>query len=162
MLKSNPTYKFIFLFFFLTLMPSAVQSIENKPKPLDKLILELDQSLFDAFNACDLETWKKYLAEDIEFYQDNDDVTTTRKALEPSFIDRCRKSNKEPIYRKLVKESVQVHPIQGFGAVQFGSHQFWIVKDGKPHLLASTPKFVHLWHNNNGTWQITRVISYGH
>lgn len=129
---------------------------------LHDTILALDKALFDAFNSCDLETWKKYLAEDIEFYQDNDDVTTTRDELEPSFKDRCNENGEATLRRELLPETVEVFPIKGYGAVQFGTHRFWIVKTGAPDQLASTPRFVHLWRNQDGVWQITRVISYDH
>jgi ketosteroid isomerase-like protein len=129
---------------------------------LQNTIVALDKALFDAFNACDLETWRQYLADDIEFYQDNDNVTMNRDQLEPSFVDRCGKDNQSNLRRELVQESIEVHPIQGFGAVQFGTHQFWVGATKQESQLAATPKFVHLWRNNEGVWQITRVISYGH
>lgn len=125
-------------------------------------ILAQDKGLFDAFNACDIETWKSYLAEEIEFYQDNDDVTTSRDELEPFFKDRCGIHNVQTLRRELVPETIEVHPIQGYGAVQFGSHRFYVVADGEADQLAATPKFVHLWQFQDGAWQITRVISYGH
>lgn len=129
---------------------------------LHDTIVTLDRALFDAFNQCDLETWKQYLAEDIEFYQDNDDVTTTRAALEPSFMDRCAPGKAATLRRELVPAAVEVHPMQGYGAVQFGAHRFWVVTPGRPDRLGGTPKFVHLWRHRDGVWQITRVISYGH
>lgn len=129
---------------------------------LHKDILALDKAFFDAFNACDLETWKRYLAEDIEFYQDNDDVTTSRAALERSFKARCGTNNVSNLRRELLLETVEVHPIKGFGAVQLGTHRFWKVKAGEADQLMATPKFVHLWRNKDGAWQITRVISYSH
>ncbi|MEO6447046.1 MAG: nuclear transport factor 2 family protein [Gemmatimonadaceae bacterium] len=125
-------------------------------------IMALDKIFFDAFNACDLETWKPYLAEDIEFYQDNDDVTTTREQLEPSFLDRCRDGNVATVRRELVPESAEVHPIQGYGAEQMGAHRFYVVKQGSADELGGTPRFVHLWRRGLSGWQITRVISYGH
>ncbi len=125
-------------------------------------IVALDLAFFEAFNSCNLEVWKRYLAEDIEFYQDNDNVTTSRKELVPSFMDRCGKDNVPKLQRELIAESVEVHPIQGFGAVQFGTHHFWTMKNKVRSQLVAKPKFVHLWRNKNGVWQITRVISYGH
>ena len=129
---------------------------------LRETILAQDKGLFDAFNACDLEKWKSFLAEEIEFYQDNDDVTTTRAELEPFFKDRCGINNIQTLRRELLSETVEVHPIQGYGAVQFGTHRFWIVVDGQNDELTATPKFVHLWQFHDGVWKITRVISYGH
>ncbi len=129
---------------------------------LKETILALDSALFSAFNSCDIDRWRGFLDENIEFYQDNDDVTTTREELEASFLDRCDAAGRANLQRELVLETVEVHPIQGYGAVQIGSHRFWIMVDGSRDQLASTPKFVHLWRNRDGVWRITRVISYGH
>ena len=145
----------------LTLIQAQFPPAEQR-ETLRDTIVALDQALFDAFNHCDLEKWKGYLAEDIEFYQDNDDVTTTRKELEASFKDRCGRDNVTRLWRELLPESVEVHPIQGYGAVQLGTHRFWTVVNGEPDQIAATPKFVHLWRYRDGAWQITRVISYAH
>jgi len=98
----------------------------------------------------------------IEFYQDNDNVTTTRAQLEPSFMDRCGPDGSARLQRELVPESVEVHPMQGYGAVQLGTHKFWTMRGAQRDQLVATPKFVHLWRHRDGAWQITRVISYGH
>ena len=134
----------------------------NATSSLHATIMKQDKALFKAFNTCDLPTWKRYLAEDIEFYQDNDKVTTSRKELEPSFLDRCNKDNVASLRREIVEASVEVHPIMEFGAVQFGKHHFFVVDQEGAEQLVAKPKFVHLWRHTNGQWQITRVISYGH
>lgn len=152
----------LFASIVLVLVASTAPPQAQTAQSLQDTIVSLDRALFDAFNACDLETWKRYLAEDIEFYQDNDDVTTTRTALEPSFKDRCGPGKVSTLRRELVEATVEVHPIQGYGAVQLGAHRFWVLKPGQPDQLAATPKFVHLWRHEDGVWQITRVISYGH
>lgn len=146
----------------LVLFTTTARAQAAPEQPLRETIVALDNALFDAFNACDLETWKRYLADDVEFYQDNDDVTTTRAQLEPSFMDRCGEDGVATLRRELVPETVEVHPIQGYGAVQFGSHRFLVVRGGASDQLVAAPKFVHLWRNTGGSWQITRVISYGH
>ncbi len=64
-----------------------------KDGALRETILAQDAAFFKAFNDCDFEGWKKYLADDIEFYQDNDKVTTSRQQLEPSFLGRCKNAN---------------------------------------------------------------------
>jgi hypothetical protein len=129
---------------------------------LHRTIVELDSTFFAAFNRCDLVTWRQFLAEDVEFYQDNDDATRTRAALEPSFLDRCSPNGAARVRRELVPESVEVYPIQGVGAVQFGAHRFWVAVPGQPDDLGSTPRFVHLWDQQDSGWRITRVISSGH
>ena len=129
---------------------------------LQDTIVALDRQLFAAFNSCDLNSFRMYLDENVEFYQDNDDVTTSRAELESTFRDRCSEPSGPRLRRELVAETVEVHPIQRYGAVMLGTHRFWVVAEGNPDRLASTPRFVHLWHNRDGRWRITRVISYGH
>lgn len=157
--KLKPTIILILTMLFIA---TSTQSETKQNQSLQGTIMALDKTLFDAFNSCDLKTFNKYLAEDIEFYQDNDDVTVTRKQLEPSFNDRCKPDKISKLRRELVAESVEVHSIQGFGAVQFGTHRFWIKNHGEPDQLGAAPRFVHLWRLKEDAWQITRVISYGH
>ncbi len=135
---------------------------DEKKAALHTTILAQDKAFFDAFNSCDLTAWRRYLSEDIEFYQDNDDVTKGREALERSFKSRCGTNNVAKLRREIVLSTVEIHPIQGFGAVQLGTHRFWRVVPGEPDQLMSTPKFVHLWRIKDGVWQMTRVISYEH
>src|SRR3546814_16816447 len=66
-------------------MAAASAAHARDPDALRDTIAKQDRALFDAYNACDIDTFRAYLAEDTEFYQDNDDVTTSRDALEPSF-----------------------------------------------------------------------------
>lgn len=146
---------------FLLLLAASPLRAES-PASLHDTIAAADKALFDAFNACDLKTWKRYLADDIEFYQDNDKVTTTRAQLLPSFKGRCGPNNVSKLRRELVPGTLEVYPIKDYGAVEIATHKFWIVEPGKPDELTATPKLVHVWHNNHGKWQITRVISYGH
>jgi ketosteroid isomerase-like protein len=162
-MRVNLTSGLILAVLATTAVPASSQDRNpGELKELQDTIMALDQALFNAFNACDLEKWRSYLDEDIEFYQDNDDVTTTRDQLESSFANRCNETRVTRLQRELLRETVEVHPIQAYGAVQLGTHRFWVVEEGKPRELASTPRFVHLWHNRAGHWRITRVISYGH
>ena len=129
---------------------------------LSALIKEKDTALFNAFNTCDLNTWRQYLASDVEFYQNNDDPTFSRDALEPSFLDRCKGGGQAVLIRELVADSHEVHTIQGVGAVQFGAHRFLLKQDDGSYAEVGTPRFVHLWENTGDSWQIIRVISYSH
>ena len=62
--------------------------------------------------------------------------------------------------RSLIKESLEVHPIEGYGAIEVGSHQFKHIENGK--LEVGTFKFLMIWKNDNDNWKISRVISYDH
>ena len=61
------------------------------------------------------------------------------------------------VTRELVKGSIEVSPLPGYGAVELGSHMFHNnqEKDHIPH----PAKFVIVWRNKNAKWTITKVIS---
>lgn len=65
--------------------------------------------------------------------------------------------------RDLVAGSTEVHPMDNYGALQIGVHLFCEAGE-KPCLpgKSGAAKFIHLWHNENGIWRITRVLSYDH
>src|SRR3546814_17398567 len=70
-------------------MAAASAAHARDPDALRDTIAKQDRALFDAYNACDIDTFRDYLAEDIEFYQDNDDATTSPAALAASFRQHC-------------------------------------------------------------------------
>lgn len=54
-----------------------------------------------------------------------------------------------------------MYPLKGYGAVEMGSHRFmhpWKQDHGE----VGEAEFVQLWQYKDGTWKITRVISYDH
>ena len=55
---------------------------------------------------------------------------------------------------------LEVHPLKGYGAVEIGIHRFH--HPGHPEDGVGNARFVTLWQNKNGTWKVTRVISYDH
>lgn len=124
---------------------------------LFKTIAALDSAVFDAVNRCDLEKVGTFFAEDLEFYHDLGGVTRTRQSLVESVKNNlCGK-----VRRELVAGSIEVYPMQGYGAVQMGVHRFYHPgRDDKE--TPGEAKFIHLWQNKDGVWRITRVISYDH
>ena len=120
-------------------------------------VANLDSSLFAAYNSKNLNLMKTYFTKDLEWYQDNGGLIDFEKV----FINF--KSIFERDYdlkRNLIKESLEVHPIEGYGAIEIGKHQFKHIENGK--LEIGTFKFVMIWKNDNGNWKISRVISYDH
>jgi hypothetical protein len=61
--------------------------------------------------------------------------------------------------RELVPGSLRVYPIKDFGAIAQGTHRFCQFKSGTCDGAAD---FLIVWRNQSGTWNITRVLSYGH
>ncbi|MBD3584178.1 nuclear transport factor 2 family protein [Salinimonas sp. HHU 13199] len=143
-----------------TLCAFTLHSVHAK-ESLSDTIKQQDKALFEAFNQCNPEKWRQYLAPNIEFYQDNDAPTYSRDELEPSFLDRCTAGKQASLIRRFIPEAHEVHPIEGVGAVQFGAHRF-LIKEGASFKEVARPRFVHLWEKKDDKWQIIRVISYDH
>src|SRR5687767_7676544 len=122
-------------------------------------IAYLDSGLFDAFNKGDISVLQTFLSEELEFYHDLGGVTNYYQNIE-AFKKTFASDRK--LRRELVKGSMEVHPIKGFGAVQTGVHRFYVTEKGQKEKLSSEAKFVNIWKNNNAVWKITEIISYGH
>jgi hypothetical protein len=152
----------LFLLTFTICASSFAQS-QNERKvvtsqiELFNKVANLDSSLFAAYNSKNLDLMKTYFTKDLEWYQDNGGLIDFEKVF----------SNFQSIFnrdydlkRNLIRESLEVHPIEDYGAIEIGKHQFKHIENGKIEI--GTFKFVMIWKNDNGNWKISRVISYDH
>ena len=126
-------------------------------KELFNKVANLDSLLFSAYNSKNLDLMKTYFTRDLEWYQDNGGLIDFEKVFENfnSIFNRDY-----DLKRSLIKESLEVHPIEGYGAIEIGMHQFKHIENGK--LEIGTFKFLMIWKNENGNWKISRVVSYDH
>jgi ketosteroid isomerase-like protein len=137
----------------------SVQGLDaiKTQEELTRAVTALDAQLFDAYNTCNLEKFSSLIAEDVEFYHDKGGLMVGGKALTEAIKNNiCGK-----VTRELVVGTLEVHSIQGYGAVEIGVHRFhhpW----KQDHGVVGEAKFVHLWQYKDGAWKITRVISYDH
>ena len=123
---------------------------------LFRMIQKLDAELFDAYNRCELEKFGSFFPEHLEFYHDQGGlVATTREQL----VAAVKQNICGKVHRELVKGTLEVYPMKGYGAVELGTHRF-----SHPGIDTDEgdAKFVHLWKYENGKWFVTRVISYDH
>ncbi|MBK7290946.1 MAG: nuclear transport factor 2 family protein [Chitinophagaceae bacterium] len=123
-----------------------------------------DSLLFAAFNTRDIETFKNYFSEDLEFFHDIGGLTGYDVTI--NFL-KTTAQQKSDLKRELVKGSLEVFPIPGYGAMEIGSHQFCHTENGSPPDRqgkddCGTFKFVQIWQKKDDQWKITRVVSYGH
>ena len=124
-------------------------------RELFKTIASLDQAVFHAYNTCDLEKFGSFFAADVEFYHDKGGVTLGRERLVESVKNNiCGKTRREA-----VPATLEVYPMDGYGALQTGSHLFCGLTATRCEGIA---KYIHLWQHKNGAWTITRVVSYDH
>ena len=153
----------ILLAFAFLICTSAFAQSQNQRKvataqtALFNKVASLDSSLFAAYNSKNLDLMKTYFTSDLEWYQDNGGLIDFDKVF----------SNVQSIFnrdydlkRYLIKESLEVHPIESYGAIEIGKHQFKHIENGK--LEIGTFKFLMIWKNDKGNWKISRVISYDH
>jgi len=136
---------------------ACAQSKQGLPvsDPLYKTVAGLDTSLFDAYNNCQLDKLSSLVAEDLEFYHDKTGLAVGRQL----FVDAIKNNICGKVHRELVPGSLEVYPIEGFGAVEIGVHRFTHPND--PHNLGEA-KFVTLWQHKDGSWKMTRAISFDH
>ena len=136
---------------------SLTAQTPSSDEALSRTIVSLDAALFEAYNTCDLAKFATFFAEDVEFYHDQTGLMTGLDKLNESL----KKNICGKVRRVAMPGTVKVYPMKGFGAVQTGSHRFTHPgRDEKEP--AGEAKFIHLWHHKDGTWKITRVISYDH
>ena len=141
--------------------PQAIAQAQQAKAPPDELfrtIASLDAALFDAYNRCDVEKFASLIADDLEFYHDQTGLSRGKQ----STIDALKNNVCGKVHRDLVSGTLEVYPLNKFGAVEIGIHRFCDPKMGKCGEGSGEAKFIHLWENKNGTWQLTRVISYDH
>lgn len=150
---------------------AAEAQSNNTEPPADRQMFaelaERDKLLFDSvFNTCNLDKLAELVAEDFEFYHDRaGQNANSGKQFVNMVREGCarRKTGSDVrVRRELVENSLQIFPLNNYGAVQTGVHRFYILNgEGKEH-LAEVAKFTHLWKKENSVWKLTRVISYDH
>ncbi len=145
---------------FLAVSTAHAQSPTQPTQAQDTLfatIQSLDTRLFDAYNHCDLKTFGSLLADDLEFYHDKGGLMRGRQAV----VDAVKQNICGKVTRELVPGTLEVYPIANYGAVEIGVHRFHHPGHEDTEGVGEA-KFIHLWQETNGTWQVTRVISFDH
>ena len=159
----HQTY-FVFLFFQLITLISSAQEITIKN--LEQQLLQQDSLLFECgFNQCNFTVLENVTAKDFEFYHDENGIQN-RSAFFRSFKESiCSNPDRKPI-RKLVPSSVSVSRLKNngktYGAIQKGTHLFYIATPHKADYLTNIADFTSLWILQNNQWKLTRVLSYNH
>jgi hypothetical protein len=130
----------------------------STPEDLFQAVLVQDTALFDAYNQCDLTRFKALLAPDIEFFHDHGGVTLGADALTES----VRRNICGRVTRELVADSLEVYPMDNYGALEIGTHVFH--HPTEPGAKDGQGKFVQLWQydKKTATWKMTRVFSFDH
>jgi hypothetical protein len=138
---------------FLLLLSFFTAPIHSQAQSLYETVVKLDSIFFAAYNTCDLDKQSDFYSDSIEFYHDQGGLMTSKKDL----LEGTRKNICGKVTRELVKGSIEVSPIAGYGAVEIGMHMFH--NNQEKNQVPHPSKFVMIWRNKDGKWSITRVIS---
>jgi hypothetical protein len=119
-------------------------------------IVQLDSVFFAAYNNCTLllDKYAAFYSDSIEFYHDKGGLSTSKKDV----VEGTKKNICGKVTRELVKGSVEVYPIPGYGAVEMGLHMFHNNQEkqtGPPKVS----KFIIFWQQINNEWKIKKVVS---
>ena len=151
--------------FLSALLPATAPAQDTRP--LAQQVAEADQALFRAiFDDCDPEALKGMVTDDFEFYHDKwGQIARSREEFVKSIRGMCERQRAGTDFkgrRVLLKESLEVFPMKGYGAIESGRHDFFKVEPGKPDVPTEHARFTHLWKLDNGRWLLARVLSYDH
>jgi len=147
-----------FSLFVVSAFSQCAVHAQSNPQPdsLYKTVLALDAKLFDAYNHCDLVTLGSMVSDDLEFYHDQTGLSVGKGP----FLAAIKQNICGKVQRELLKDTLEVYPLKGYGAVEIGVHRFH--HPNHPEDGMGDAKFINLWQNKEGDWKVTRVISYEH
>jgi ketosteroid isomerase-like protein len=134
----------------------ALDAIKSDAE-LTSAISALDMQLFDAYNNCDIDKLGSLVTDDLEFYHDKTGLAVGKQP----FLVAIKNNICGKVRRELVKGSLEVYPLKGYGAVEIGVHRFYH-PGTQDHDVVGEAKFVQLWQYKDGAWKVSRVISYDH
>ena len=144
------------LFFFSFITTAQIKEIPKYKVINNKLyneIIKMDSIYFTAYNTCDMKTQVSIYNDNIEFFHDKGGLLTDKAQLLKSLKENiCNK-----VTRTLIKGSIEVYPINNYGAIQIGYHKFYNKEE--PNATSTPSKFIITWKKENEKWTITKVIS---
>lgn len=161
--KLTGIYLTVGLLFCLSTISYSQSSVDE----LSSTILHKDSLFWEAYNSCDVNSFKVFFTKDLEFYHDKGGITLGIDALIESFNKGvCGEGNNFKLRREAVNGTVHVFPMRKsgvvYGAILIGEHLFYIQEKGKKERADGLAKFSHLWILENDEWRMKRVLSYDH
>jgi hypothetical protein len=139
--------------------PGSYQPEPYIPEPRDlyDTIVRMDSLYFDTYNSCKLDVMASMTSDSLEFYHDRGGLTTSKTA----YLEAIKNNICGKVTRILMAGSIEVYPIHNWGAVEIGYHRFHNNQENKEAggVTGRASKFIVLWHNKAGRWQVERVVS---
>ncbi|WP_298546458.1 DUF4440 domain-containing protein [uncultured Aquimarina sp.] len=157
-------FQTLILFLCITIASGYTSQAQNQGgiKNLTNTILELDGEFWKSYNSCDIDKFKTFFVEDFEFYHDKGGLTEGLTHMMESVKNNLCSSENPRVRREVVEKSVNVFPLNNYGAIITGEHLFYVSEKGKQERLTEIAKFTHVWQHKDNQWKMTRVLSYDH
>ena len=150
----------------LSLLAAALVGTGTQSDTLHEQILQADSQLFAAaFDQCDAAKAANMTTQDMEFFHDKGGKSSSNRAeFAHSIATICQdqQSGDRPRLRRALQGTPQVFPMQQDRALEIGTHRFYQRSRDGHERVSGEARFVHLWRNVEGDWQLERVISYDH
>lgn len=157
-------YKILFSLLIMLSAGASVSAQTNKQE-LSDTILHKDSAFWKAYNECDVDKFRSYFSDDIEFYHDKGGITLGIEKMLTSFKNNLCSNNNFRLRREAVEGTVKVFPLENngviYGAILSGEHVFYVIEKGSER-LDGLAKFTHLWLLEDKVWRMKRVLSYDH
>jgi hypothetical protein len=132
----------------------------NPSSAIYQQVKALDDRIFQAYNTCDLATLADMVDDNLEFYHDKSGLSLGKS----NFIAAIKNNICHKVKRGLVVSTLEVFPLQGYGAIEVGQHTFCNITE-TPVCKDETNgigRFFMLWQKQGDHYRLTRVISYDH
>jgi uncharacterized protein DUF4440 len=147
-------------------LAAATVRAGDPPDAAAAVVAERERVFWSAYNACAVAEMPALIAEDVEFYHDRGGITLGRDALVESVRKNLCSNPDFRIRREEVPGTVRVFTLKKdgvvYGAIASGEHTFDIVEKGKAPVRDGLARFTTLWLLKDGTWRMSRVLSYDH
>lgn len=140
------------------------------PKANDTLkseILAADKALFDAvFITCDMPALSKMLTKDVKFVHDKwGQIAKNRAEMLKAFGSSCERQKSGIDFkarRELIPETLQIHALNKYGAIEIGKHNFFAVQNDGTLKPTESGDFIILWKKEKDVWKMSETVSYNH
>jgi Domain of unknown function (DUF4440) len=133
---------------------------------IQKTIYIKDSLFWVGYNNCDIAQMDQFIAEDVEFYHDIGGITLGKTELMASIKNNLCSNKAFKTRREAVPGTVEIYELKNgndtYGAIISGEHYFFNTHDGNPEKREGMAKFSQLWILKDGSWKMTRILSYNH
>jgi hypothetical protein len=148
------------------LPPAEPLEISAGPE-LEAVIVARDAELFTTvFERCDPAALRSMVTDDFEMYHDKGGVVArSGDAFVAQYAKDCAARAAPDAWRsrrELVKGSLKVDPVPGYGAMEHGEHVFYERQGDGAEKLAGRALFTQVWALTPSGWRLSRVLSFSH